>query len=229
MGSGSRLSTLDDGAYRYNWLRFVQTSTGGGEVCRLCAMRAGGTGICPDCQRDLPWRVTPWRRRITHVDDIFVCFDFGYPIRQLIHRVKYGRDIACARLLGELAAAHLNSIAPPPAGATLFPVPLARGRTLVRGFNQAMEIALPIARAKRLAVDGVSIYKRQGKKAQSTLNAVSRHANIRGAFGSRGTVASGTAIIVDDVLTTGATVSSMAGTLKAAGARHVLAWIIAAA
>lgn len=230
---GSRLSTLDHGAKRYNWLKFVQALLAhrgpGRQVCRLCGRRADVVAICVGCKGDLPWRTTPWQRRVPHVDGVFVCFDFGYPIRQLIHRAKYGRDTACARLLGELAAERLDAITPPPPGAILFPVPLARGRMLVRGFNQAMEIALPIAHSTRLSLDGASVYKRRVTKAQSTLDAVDRRANIRDAFGLRGAIQAETAIIVDDVLTTGATVSAMARTLKAAGAKRILAWVIAAA
>ncbi|TDJ61842.1 MAG: ComF family protein [Proteobacteria bacterium] len=231
--SKSLLSTLDDGGNQYNCLRIVRSWLGAARrnqrVCRLCGMRASRIEICTDCVDDLPWRLVPWQKRLPHVDRVWVCFDFSYPIRQLIHRAKYGQDIACARLLGELAAARLTTIAQWPQNATLFPVPLARMRMLRRGFNQAMEIALPLARSGRLAIDGRSIGKLPLSKAQSTLDAKHRQANIRNAFVQRSAIDVRTAIIVDDVLTTGATLSAMATTLKAAGAKQVLAWVIAAA
>jgi ComF family protein len=143
--------------------------------------------------------------------------------------MKYGKDLACARLLGELAAVGLPDFEQLPPDAVLFPVPVSRGRAIVRGFNQAMELALPLGRIKSLEIDGESIYKRRAGKTQSTLDAHSRRANIRGAFGPARPVSTETAIVVDDVLTSGATASAMAGALKAAGARRVLVWTIAAA
>ena len=228
----SRPSTLDDGADRYNWLRSVHQSRlqAGGlrQICYLCGNRAEAIPICADCKADLPWCGRTRQTLLPYVDAIWACFDFAYPIRQLIHRAKYGRDLACARLLGELAAERIDALLPFAQTATLYPVPLAYGRMLVRGFNQATEIALPIAVRHCLPIDEVSIYKLRARRTQSTLDAKSRQANIRDAFRLRATINTQTAVVIDDVLTTGATASAMARTLKAAGVRRVIAWVVAA-
>ena len=217
---------------RDNSLRLIRALVQRGpqpvQACRLCGLPTASGEICTGCKHDLPWRTAPWRRHLPHVDEVCACFDFAYPIRQLIHRTKYGRDIACARFLGELAAPELNGVEPPPRDALLFPVPLARGRMIYRGFNQAMELALVLGGRKNLKIDEVSVYKPYAGRAQSTLDAMSRRVNIRHAFRTTHAIQTDTAIIVDDVLTTGSTASAMAATLKAAGAKKVHVWVIAA-
>ena len=216
-----------------NWLDFSRSVIGSiarrVSVCRLCGSRSGQQELCAACKNDLPWRITPWQQHLPHIDGVWAAFDFAYPIRQLIHRVKYGRDIACARLLGELLAERLALAVDIPRTGTLFPVPLARGRMWARGFNQAMELCLPITHQHKLLIDEVSVYKPLARKTQSRLNAANRRANIRGAFQRKGLIRCETAIIVDDVLTTGATVSAVARVLKQAGAKSVFAWVVAAA
>lgn len=233
MNYGSRPSTLVDERFRDNWTtitqRLFKSASCKNSVCRLCLAPTSEREICLACRGDLPWRSAPWTKRLPYIDGVWVGFQFAYPIRQLIHRTKYGRDIACARFLGELFAESLLRTASIPTSATLFPVPLARGRLLKRGFNQAVEISLPIMRSLHLPIDVVSVYKPQARKVQSTLDAVSRHANIRGAFIHRHQLNVDTAVIVDDVLTTGATVSAVARVLKAAGAKHVVACVLAVA
>jgi len=100
---------------------------------------------------------------------------------------------------------------------------------LVRGFNQAVEISLPIMRLFSLSLDVVSVYRPLPGTAQSSLDAKTRRKNIRGAFMVSGSITAETVIIIDDVITTGATVSAMAKTLKSAGAKTVLVWVVAAA
>lgn len=199
--------------------------------CVLCGDRAGMEAICAPCRADLPWRDKPWRKSFSGIDALEVCFDFGYPIRQLLHRAKYGRDIAVARLLGDLVAARLHeSVRAPalPGSAALFPVPAARKRLLTRGYNQAVEIARPVSAMFSIPIDVVSVYKRRGLPPQSTLDAARRWANIRDAFACRRPPRVDVAIVFDDVITTGATVQAMARTLRAAGVGYVSVWALAA-
>lgn len=225
-------STLDDGPKPYNWIKFAQTLRPWPQWrCVLCGERARAIAICEGCQPDLPWRERPWRKRLSGIDTVTVCFDFGYPIRALLHRAKYGREIAVARLLGELFADYLQTTGPTPAAAgsvALFPVPMARRRFLFRGYNQAVEIAEPISLKFSIPLDVVSVYKRRGLPPQSRLDAASRRSNIRGAFVCQRLPGVATAIIIDDVITTGATVQAMARTLRAAGVGKVAAWALAA-
>ncbi|MFT4560724.1 MAG: ComF family protein [Gammaproteobacteria bacterium] len=229
----SRLSTLIDPVKRDNWLVIAQQSFARAvaleTLCQFCATRNAVDGICSACEADLPWRMIPWNRHLPYVDDVFACFNFAYPVRQLIHRVKYGRDIACAALLGRLAATRLAVSNNVPNDAMIFPVPQTRRRMVRRGFNHAVEIALPIALEFSLHIEVVSVYKRKSGPAQSTLNAANRRKNMQGSFDFHERLKSNTAIIVDDVITTGATASAMAHTLRLAGAKRVVVWTIAAA
>ena len=226
-------STLDHGPKRYNWVNIIQN--GWARVvahrrCVLCSGRAQEIAICDGCYADLPWREQPWRQRLAGVDAIEVCFDFQYPIRQLLHRAKYGRDIALARLLGQLLAGSLGyaslELARP---AALFPVPMARKRLLARGYNQAIEIAEPVSSGCAIPLDIVSVYKRRGLRPQSKLDAATRRSNVRNAFMCRNPPRVASAIIIDDVVTTGATVQAMARALRAAGVQNVHVWALAAA
>jgi ComF family protein len=226
----SKSSTLVDRPKRYNWLSFVHCT----EVprlgsCWLCGSRSAVDGLCEGCTQDLPWRNMPWRKKLAHIDEVVACFNFAYPIRQLIHQVKFGRDIACARLLGRLAAGQFEHIDLHLDSAALYPVPLAHGRMLRRGFNQAVELCLPVRRHLYLPIDVVSVYKPRAGRAQSRLDAATRRKNIRGAFALHHPVNVDVAIIFDDVITTGATVSAMAQTLRLGGAKRVVVWVIAAA
>jgi predicted amidophosphoribosyltransferase len=99
---------------------------------------------------------------------------------------------------------------------------------LTRGFNQTVELCLPEGRQLSLPVDVVSGYKRRSGLTQSKLNASTRRENTRGAFALRAPLNFEMAIIFDDVITTGATVSAMAQTLRLGGARRVDVWTIAA-
>ncbi|MFT4580616.1 MAG: ComF family protein [Gammaproteobacteria bacterium] len=229
----SLLSTLIDPIKCDNWLVTAQQSlTRAVEHetrCLFCAAAKAECGICSGCESDLPWRTTPWNRHLPYIDEVAACFNFGYPIRQLIHQVKFGRDIACAELLGRLAAAQLFERSDVPNDAVIFPVPQSRFRMMRRGFNHAVEIALPLARRFSLPVDVVSVYKLKSGPAQSTLNAADRRKNIQDSFAFRERLSIHTAVIVDDVITTGATVSAMAQSLRLAGAKRVVVWTIAAA
>lgn len=225
-------STLDDGLKPYNWAKFVQSRwllSGGHQRCVLCGDRTGVLAMCDGCCADLPWRDRPWQKRLAGIDTIVACFEFGYPIRELLHRAKYGRDIAIARLLGELFATRLRMLGHTPAmPVALFPVPMARRRLLVRGYNQAVAIAEPISVEFSIPINVVSIYKRRGLPPQSKLDAASRRTNIRHAFIVRRRPGVDSAIVIDDVITTGATVQAMARTLRAAGVRNVHVWALAA-
>ncbi len=233
MKAANQPSTLDDGLERYNWLKFVHAALSGiarRRRCVLCGARAWDTAMCDGCVSDLPWRKRPWRLRLAAVDDVTVGFDFDYPVRQLLHRAKYGRDIAVARLLGQLFARHVASVSEQLIRpAALFPVPMARHRLLVRGYNQALEIAQPISDQLAVPISEVSVYKRRGLRPQSKLDAASRRTNVRNAFFCKQSPNVHTAIIIDDVVTTGATVEALARELRRVGVARVHVWALAAA
>ncbi len=131
------------------------------------------------------------------------------------------------RALGLLLAEALQRGEPEEDVHALVPVPLHRRRLIERGFNQAFEIARPLAAAtgKPLLVRG--IHRQVNTQPQSLLAAHERSGNLRSAFRIRGNLKGMTVVIVDDVITTGATVNALAAALREAGASEVHAWALA--
>jgi ComF family protein len=113
-------------------------------------------------------------------------------------------------------------------GHTVLPVPLHRKRLSERGYNQALEIARPLGR-RGYSIETRCCKRVRNTSAQSELSAVSRRANIRGAFRVSETLTGRRFVLIDDVLTTGSTLKELAATLKTAGAESVVAWVVARA
>lgn len=134
--------------------------------------------------------------------------------------LKFGRRLASADFLaaGMLAGAH-------PAGDVVVPVPLARQRLAERGFNQAVEIARPLARALQLPLDVSSLVRTRETATQSQLPWRARQGNVRHAFSCNTDFSGKAVIVVDDVMTTGATLDAVARTLKDHGASRVSNWV----
>ena len=109
----------------------------------------------------------------------------------------------------------------------LVPVPLHRRRLIERGFNQAFEIARPVAAATGLPLMIRGIHRHVNTQPQSLLAAHERYRNMRSAFSIRRNLKGLNVAIVDDVITTGATVNTLATSLREAGAREIHAWALA--
>ena len=101
------------------------------------------------------------------------------------------------------------------------PVPLARGRERERGFNQAALVAERLALALGVPLRARWLVRARATRPQTDLGAAERRANVRGAFAADTSVAGRHVVVVDDVLTTGATAAECARTLRAAGAARV--------
>ncbi len=108
----------------------------------------------------------------------------------------------------------------------IIPVPLHKKRLRERGFNQAIEIARPIAKHLKIQLDITHTQRHRYTQAQSDISADLRYKNIHRAFSVKGTLPENIAI-VDDVMTTGHTVNEFARTLKSAGAEHIQVWCCA--
>jgi ComF family protein len=155
-------------------------------------------------------------------DRVEAAFAYQFPISALILAFKYGRRLALARVLGELLARQVAGDVD-----AIVPMPLARGRLAERGYNQALEIARVVA-----AITGVSLLPDACSKvtetpAQASLPWKARAANVRRAFVCHGALEGRRIAVVDDVLTTGATLNELAGVLRKAGASEVRGWVVA--
>lgn len=130
------------------------------------------------------------------------------------------------RVAGRISEAMLDDlrVRSVMAGAqALVPVPLHPRRQRQRGFNQSELLADALGRRAGVAVAGSALVRRQDTRSQTGLTAAARRANVKGAFAvrRRAQIAGRTVVLVDDVLTTGATASACAQALRAAGAREV--------
>lgn len=154
-------------------------------------------------------------------------FLYGFPLDRLLPRLKFHRDLAAGRLLAESMAAAFTGRDRPDA---LVPVPLHRARLRQRGYNQAHELAQHVGRLLDIPVRHDLLRRVRDTAAQSRLDASARAANLRNAFEVPGHfVASGHVVLVDDVMTTGATLHAAAEALLDAGAGRVDAWVCARA
>jgi ComF family protein len=184
--------------------------------CGGCARL--GELLCQRCCAALaPYPRDPIRLPAT-LDDVRVAFVFASPLREVVHQFKYRRVRRLAQPLGRLMAAHLA--ARPLAIDAVLPVPLHHGRLAERGFNQAEALAQEVARALDRPLAG-GLERVRMTEQQAHLDARQRADNVRGAFRWRAAPPPRRLLIVDDVLTTGATIGACAEALRIAGAEAV--------
>jgi ComF family protein len=210
--------------------------------CALCGAVSGDALLCDACDGGLP-RLGPacarcalplarealfcgrcLHKRRPAVDDAIAVFEYRFPIDRLVQRFKFAGDLAFGRELGARLAARA-------AGATrphrLVVPPLSKRRLRERGFNQALEIAKVVARALDVPCDGNSLVRTRDTDPQHELDRRTRLANLRGAFACTRRFDGEHVVIVDDVVTTGATAETLARLVKQAGARRLGVWAVA--
>lgn len=168
------------------------------------------------------------RRRRRIFDAAFVPYRYEFPLVELIHRLKYGGQIAIGRIVGTLLARRLAEQGRPRVDA-IVPVPLHAARESKRGYNQAREIAMFAAELLGVPMEDRLVRRQRATVEQTLLPAAARRRNLRGAFEVRAASVPLRVAIVDDVLTTGATAGALALALKRAGCRQVEVWAVARA
>ncbi|NII12241.1 ComF family protein [Oleiagrimonas sp. C23AA] len=184
--------------------------------CVRCAVPLPlNVAMCGRCQRRPP----PWH-------SAWVPFRYAWPLDRLETRFKFGADLAAGRTLARLMATQSLPCRPD----MLLPVPLHRARLRRRGYNQALELARDLARAHRMILHSDGLRRLRATTAQSQLDAMTRRRNVRGAFVVRpGMSWPSHVALVDDVMTTGATLAECARVLRRAGVARVDVWALARA
>jgi ComF family protein len=213
--------------------------------CLLCgAAGAAGMDLCADCAAELPRNThccarcalplaVPaalcgrGQRHAPPWDAAWAPFRYGWPLDRLEARYKFGADLAAGRALSTLGQRAPRPLALPQ---VLLVVPLHGRRLRQRGYNQALELARPVARALGVPLRIDALRRVRPTQAQTELDAVARRRNVRGAFA----VVAGVALprhvaVLDDVMTTGATLAECARVLKRAGVQTVDVWALARA
>jgi len=145
---------------------------------------------------------------------------------RMIRQFKYGGRIEWAAPIGKLLARHVRAAGGELPGA-LVPVPLHRARLRQRGFNQSLEIARVLAAELGVRLEAACVSKTRHTTPQTALDAKRRRRNLNGAFHLRRRPRAQRVAIVDDVMTTGATVGEMARVLARAGIAHIEVWVAA--
>jgi len=220
--------------------------------CPACARRTARVALCADCTA----AITPARSplcptcgesfpgsgpdhqcsrcllRPPHFAQARACavyrHDRSSPLIEALHRFKYARDITLAPVLGEYLAEHCPLAV---VHDLIIPVPLDLARLRWRGFNQAAVLARVVAARRRRPLHPMALRRRRTTPPQVGLGEAERRRNMAGAFAvrDRAAVRGRTILLVDDVMTTGATVEECAKTLRRAGARRVDVLVLARA
>ncbi len=184
-----------------------------------------GSLICPRCLTTIS---TSEPRDFPLLDHIWIAGKYEGAIRDAVHALKYGGVQRAAEPLGDLLAEAISRQGP--CIDVIAGVPLAAGRLQERGYNQAALIARRVA--ERLGVADVpdALARIKATASQVDLSAAERRENVKGAFAAEARRVRGKRILViDDVLTTGSTMSACAEALRMAGAAQVFGGAIGGA
>ena len=188
-------------------------------LCELCGTPLEGEAgpVCRVCARVRP------RFRALRSWSVF-----EGPVRVALHRLKYRRDLGLAEALTPQLADFLAGLAWPVQ--LLTPVPLGRERLAQRGYNQASLIARPLSVAMRVPYAPRALRRSRETRSQVGLSRSERRDNVRNAFwADQRRVTGCSVLLVDDIATTGSTLSSCAEALYGAGARDVFAFTVSRA
>lgn len=187
----------------------------GGMRCPVCGVEQLEGVTCGRCMAAPPAFARTW-----------VLFDYAAPVDLLVHALKYGGELAVARFLGERLAERSAGLWAQGIEA-IVAMPLHESRLRERGFNQAIELARPLARASGLPLLVAAVERRRLTPPQVGLARRAREANVRGAFACGPELAGMHVLVVDDVMTSGSSLAELARCLKGAGVREVSNLVLA--
>lgn len=192
------------------------------QSCSRCAKTLSAfnhTGIiCKTCLKEPP----PF-------DATFALFSYKNPITKLVMELKFHERLLNAQILGELMADaiqtrwYLKRRLPD----LIIPVPLHPKRLQERGYNQALEIARPIAKTLAIPIDFTHCKRIKYTMPQARLSGSERQENIADAFEIKGNFSDLSLAVLDDVTTTGYTITALCQAIKSAGAKRIDVWCCA--
>jgi ComF family protein len=177
--------------------------------CPRCALDSPRGEICGRCLAEAP-----------RYDATLAALAYRFPADALVQALKFRGELALGGFLADLFGSHISTYEVD----RVIAVPLSAARLRERGYNPAVEIARRILPAK---LDLTLCERSRDTPPQMELPLEERRRNVRGAFRCTRRLAGQTVAVVDDVMTTGATLDEVAGALKAAGATRVVNWVVA--
>jgi ComF family protein len=211
--------------------------------CLFCGATDPHDGICGPCRQDLPGTLAarcPTCGNLSLTGEVCgecvaqtprfsrlrVAASYRFPVNGAIQRLKYGADLSTVAPLATLLADRVDSESRPD---LMLAMPMAPQRLRERGFNQAQELARVLAERLSLKLAPALCRRIRHTPPQAALPWAERRRNIRGAFECRADLPGAHVAVVDDVLTTGATLDELAGMLLTCGAAEVWGWVVARA
>ncbi|MDD3267577.1 MAG: ComF family protein [Burkholderiales bacterium] len=214
------------------------------QYCILCATQTKNQQICHDCNTSLGYQTpspnTCWRclahkspaqlicdnchDNQFHFERIITAFNYEFPLEQILHQLKYHGKIEYTNLLSQLFWSRISQqIQSLPD--VIIPVPLHVNKLKIRGFNQSYELLHEFKQlnSKTLIIDAKRI---KNTKSQANLSRDARMHNIKDAFVINDNLQGKYVVIIDDVVTTGSTVSELSRICKLQGADKVEVWCL---
>ena len=187
-----------------------------GIVCDVCGLPQEQVGVCKTCLADRP-----------HFHALRAWTVFEEPIQHALHKLKYRKDVS----LGDALAFQMVSFVEKLNWKIdmILPTPLGMQRMKDRGYNQAAMVAKPLAMALQVEYVPEQLTRKKETRTQVGLTKVERKKNVEGAFQASAKVKRKHIVVMDDVSTTGSTLSSVAECLYSAGAENVYALTVARA
>ena len=216
--------------------------------CLLCGGHgANGRDLCSGCRADMPInscccarcalplehpaeRCGICLKREPPFASAWAPFRYGHPLDLLESRFKFHRDLAAGRLLSQLMIEAAGAQEPGFLPEGLLCVPLHLERLRERGYNQALELAKPLAKALNIPLNTDALIRVRSTSAQTGLDAKARRRNLHDAFAVLANAKLPAHVaILDDVMTTGTTLRECARVLLRAGVKRVDVWALARA
>lgn len=201
-------------------------------TCILCgSLSKRKLDLCSACEGDLPFIKNDdlLTRRLTRTQ-IITLFHYCPPIDSLLLGLKFSNRLLNANVLGRLLANYLDTYYQKHAKPeVIIPVPLHRLRLRERGYNQALELAHPIARRLKIKIARLKARRVKNTLAQAQLPAIQREQNISQAFQLTTKLAYKHLAVIDDVITTGSTVNELCQLFYQEGAAKIDIWCCAQA
>jgi len=187
-----------------------------GTLCEVCGLPLDKAGICDTCRADRPYfaALRAWAV-------------FENPIQTALHKLKYRRDFSMGDSLASQMLSFVRELNWPID--MIIPIPLGKQRRRERGYNQVGMIAKPLAMALNVEYAPNELMRRKETRTQVGLTKAERRENVEDAFQAGAGVGGKTVLVMDDVSTTGSTLSSSAKTLYSCGAKDVYALTVARA
>lgn len=185
----------------------------GSPHCPVCALPTPGGEVCGHCLAH-----PPLFTRTTAV------FGYAFPLDKLIQAMKYGEQLALAHAFAKKLLQHIDRNNLPDC---LIAMPLHPAKLRERGFNQSLLLARTISRELKLELMTGSCRRVRDTPPQSVLPWKERKKNVHNAFCCDIDLTGKSIALVDDVLTSGASLNALSGAVRKRGAGEITAWVIA--